>query len=259
MPKFSANLGFLWPQLPLLDRIDAAADAGFRAIELHWPFDIPAGEIRTACARHGLQLLGINTPPGDRSKGEFGLAALPGRERDFAESFRMAADYAREAGAGYLHVMAGIATDRNACRQALLANLDFACQLAPDMRLLLEAINVHDAPGYFYSRQDEVREIVDAVSSPKVRMMFDCYHVGRMGDDIVQALQRHAPFIGHIQIAAVPDRGEPDRGAVDYGHVFATLERLGYSGWIGCEYRPRGDTNAGLGWREKLGVSLGSG
>jgi hydroxypyruvate isomerase len=256
VPKFSANLGFLWPDLPLLDRIDAAARAGFGAIELHWPFDVPAREIRDACMRLDLQLLGINTPPGDRAKGEFGLAALPGRESDFAEAFRMTVDYAREAGAGYIHVMAGIAADRSAARRTLLANLELACAEAADITLLLEAINIHDAPGYFYSRQDEVRAIVEALAASNVRMMFDCYHAGRMGEDILVALERNMPFIGHVQIAAVPDRGEPDRRSVDYDAVFATLDRLAYAGWIGCEYRPRGDTTAGLDWADKLGFPL---
>lgn len=256
MPKFSANLGFLWPELSLLDRIDAAADAGFRAIELHWPFDVPAEELRASCTRRGVALLGINTPPGDRSRGEFGLAALIGRERDFAAAFRMTADYARRAGAGYIHIMAGLAEDRKAAHRTLLANLDLACAEAPDLMLLLEAINLHDVPGYFYSRQEQVREIIESSGAPNLRMLFDCYHVGRMGEDVVATLERCLPLIGHVQIAAVPDRGEPDRGAVDYRSVLASLHRLGYQGWVGCEYKPRGNTAGGLDWIEKLGLSL---
>lgn len=258
MPKFSANLGFLWPDRPLLDRIDAAADAGFRAIELHWPFDIPASDLRDACIRRDVLLLGINTPPGDRSKGEFGLAALSGREQHFAEVFRMTADYARAAGASAIHVMVGVVADRTAARETLIANLDFACREVPDLTLLLEAINIHDASGYFYSRQAEVRDIIETLGRHNLRMMFDCYHVGRMGDDIADLMERHLPLIGHVQIAAVPDRSEPDHGNVDYGGVFATLDRLGYDGWVGCEYKPSGDTDAGLRWLDTLAVSLKS-
>lgn len=257
MPKFSANLGFLWPDRPLLDRIDAAAAAGFRAVELHWPFNVPAQEIGNACARHGLALLGLNTPPGDRAKREFGLAALPGREQEFRDAFRLSADYARAAGAGYVHVMAGVAEDRNTARRTLFANLSDAAREAPDLMLILEAINIHDCPGYLYSRQDEVREVIETLALPNLRMMLDCYHAGRMGEDVVPTLERCMAFIGHVQIAAVPDRGEPDAGSLDYRQVFAALDRLGYRGWIGCEYRPRGETTAGLGWAEKLGVSLG--
>lgn len=256
MPKFSANLGFLWPELPLLERIDAAADAGFHAIELHWPFDTPASDIRAACLRRGLSLLGINTPPGDRSNGEFGLAAVPGREGDFAEAFLMTAGYARAAGASAIHAMAGIATDRDAALGTLLANLEFACAKAPDITLLLEAINIHDAPGYVYSRQARVRDVILQIARPNLRMMFDCYHVGRMGDDVLESLERFMPLIGHVQIAAVPDRAEPDHGLVDYREVLGKLDRLGYTGWVGCEYKPRGDTNAGLGWPARLGFPL---
>lgn len=257
MPKFSANLGFLWHDRPLLDRVQAAADAGFRAIELHWPFDTPATELRAACQGLDLELLGINTPPGDTATGEFGLAALPGREAAFADAFRMTAAYARAAGAGYVHIMVGNSERRDASHRTLLANLDFACSHAPDLTLLLEAINVHDAPGYFYSRQQEVQAIVAAHAALNLRMMFDCYHVGRMGENVVETLENCLPLVGHVQIASVPDRSEPDHGSVDYREVFAALDRLGYRGWVGCEYRPSGDTGAGLRWMEKLGLSAG--
>jgi hydroxypyruvate isomerase len=256
MPKYSANLGFLWPELSLLERIDAAADAGFRAIELHWPFDIAASDIRAACLRRDLQLLGINTPPGDRSKGEFGLAALPGRGGDFAEAFLMTAGYARAAGASAIHIMTGIARDRDGALGTLLANLELASAQAPDLTLLLEAINIHDAPGYFYSRSVDVKDVIVKLARPNLRMMFDCYHVGRMGDDVLESLERFMPLIGHVQIAGVPDRSEPDHGSVNYREVLGALDRLGYAGWVGCEYRPRGDTNAGLGWPARLGFPL---
>jgi hydroxypyruvate isomerase len=256
MLKFSANLGFLWPDRPLLDRIDAAARAGFRAIELHWPFDIPAEELRARCEQNGVVLLGINTPPGDLSKGDFGLAAVPGRQEDFRALFRMTAAYAHRAGARHVHVMAGVVADRDAGRDTLLANLSWALDHAPDLMLILEAINADDCPGYFYSRQDEARAIVERLSTPNLRLMFDCYHAGRTEVDFFAVLERCMPLTSHVQIAAVPDRGEPDRGALDYAPVFQRLEQLGYDGWIGCEYKPRGDTDAGLGWIESLGVTL---
>jgi hydroxypyruvate isomerase len=258
MTMFSANLGFLWAELPLLARIEAAARAGFPAIELHWPYDVPARDVRVACTRHGLRLMGLNTPVGDATKGEFGLGALPGREVDFAGAIRQAIDYALEAGAGSIHVMAGVTTglDSASCRETFTANL---ARLAPEaarhgLTLLLEAINQRDKPGYFYSRQDDAAEIIATVGAPNIRLMFDVYHCGVAEGDITWKLERLLPVIGHIQIAAVPSRGEPDEGEVDYRHIFATLARLGWDKPLGCEYRPRAGTDAGLCWREALGV-----
>lgn len=259
MAALSANLGFLWPDLPLLERIAAAARAGFPAIELHWPYDVPAAEVRVACERHGLALLGLNTPVGEAASGEFGLAALPGRESDFAAGMQMAIDYAAAAGAGAIHVMAGVTTgmDQRACRKALISNLArFAPEAASQgLVLLLEAINPRDKPGYFYARQDEAAAIIADVGAPNVRLMFDVYHCGVAEGDITRKLERFLPLIGHIQIAAVPSRAEPDEGEVDYRHIFKTLARLGWEKPIGCEYRPRAGTDAGLGWREALGVA----
>jgi 2-dehydrotetronate isomerase len=258
MIRFSANLGFLWPDRPLLERIDAAAKAGFAAIELHWPFDTPANDLRARCEANGVTLLGINTPPGDLAKGDFGLAAVPDREEDFRALFALTAAYARRSHARHIHVMAGVVEDRDAGRRTLLSNLAWALDHAPDLTLVLEAINPHDCPGYFYSRPDEVREIVELLATPRLGMMFDCYHTGRTETDLIAALDRCLPLTSHVQIAAVPDRGEPDRGVVNYAAVFDRLEYRGYDGWVGCEYKPRGDTDAGLTWLDTLGVTLSS-
>lgn len=258
MPKFSANLGFLWPGLPLLDRIEAAARAGFRAIELHWPFDIPAQDVRAQCARFGLTLLGINTAFGDAAKGEFGLAALPGREADFDRAFAQAADYARLSGARNIHVMAGVVVPpaRDAARATLIGNLRRAAQSAPDLTLLLEALNPRDVPGYFYSTVGEVAGIIGETGAPNLKIMFDVYHVGVAEGDILRKLAAFQPLVGHVQIAAVPSRAEPDEGEIAYAAIFEALDRIGYSGWVGCEYKPRGDTDAGLGWVRALGATL---
>lgn len=255
--RLSANLGFLWQDRPLLERIDAAAAAGFRAVELHWPYDVPPEQVRARCDDRGVALLALNTPI-DRARGEIGLAALPGREADFRTGFDRAAAYARDAGAPALHVMAGTladGADRDAAAEAFAANLGWAAAAAPDLRLLLEPLNPVDQPGYFYSRTDEAAAMIDRVAAPNLAIMFDAYHVGVVGDDVLATLARHFPRIGHVQIAAVPTRAEPDEGSVDFRALFAALDRLGYGGWVGCEYRPRGDTDAGLHWRETLGVS----
>ena len=258
MPKFSATLGFLWPDRPLLERIDAAAKAGFRAVELHWPYDVPAAHVRERCAKHGLVLLGINTPPGDTARGEFGLAALPGREADFERTFAEALEWGATAGAAAIHVMAGVvsAEDRPAARAALVGNLRRAAGMAPGMTLLLEGINQRDKPGYFYSAVDEKAQIIEEIGAPNIKIMFDVYHVGVSEGDIFRKLEAHLPAIGHVQIAAVPSRAEPDEGEIHYAHLFQELDRLGYRGWIGCEYKPRAGTDDGLAWVKRLNVAL---
>jgi hydroxypyruvate isomerase len=258
MPKFSANLGFLWPDRPLIERIDAAAKAGFRAIELHWPYDVPAEHVRDRCADLGLRVLGINTPLGDVANGDFGLGALPGRESDFEKGFAQSLDWGRQAGAAAIHVMAGVVApeSRPKGRETLVANLRRAAAAAPDMTLLLEGINQRDKPGYFYSTIRDKAEIIAEVGAPNIKIMFDVYHVGISEGDIFRKLDHYLPLIGHVQIAAVPSRAEPDEGEIAYANVLREIDRLGYAGWVGCEYKPRGDTDAGLGWTGTLGVTL---
>jgi hydroxypyruvate isomerase len=253
MPRFSANLGFLWPDRPLLERVDAAAKAGFKAIELHWPYDVPAADLKARAEHHGLAILALNTPVGTYD-GDFGLAAVPGREEEFRQGFGQALDYARAAGIPAIHVMAGIVPPARqaAAGATFLANLREVAPLAEQagVTLLLEPINRKDRPGYFYDRIDEAARIIEAIGSPALRIMFDCYHVGITEGHVLARLEAVLPLIGHIQIAAVPSRAEPDEGDLDYRAVFAAIDRLGYRGWVGAEYRPRGDTDAGLGWME---------
>ena len=260
MPRFSANLGFLWPGQPLLDQIASAARAGFRAVELHWPYDTPAAAVRDACARHGVTLLGVNTVRGDVAAGENGLGALPGREAEFQAAVDQSLAFCQDAGATSIHCMAGKvpAEDRAAGRATLLDNLKRASDKAEaaGVTLLLEPLNPADAPGYFYSTADEGADIIAALGRPNVRLMFDCYHVGRVGDDVIGTMERLWQVIGHIQVAAVPSRAEPDGGTLDYRPVLAAIDRLGYPGWVGAEYKPAGDTDAGLAWVDALGVTL---
>ena len=258
MPKFSANLGFLWPDRPLPDRIEAAARAGFKAVELHWPYEFGPESIRDLCARLGVELLGINTPLGDTAKGEFGLGAITGRETEFNQHFLIALDWGRRAGASAIHVMAGIVApeQKPQAKATLIANLRRVAQTAPDMMLLLEGLNPRDKPGYFYSTIGEKADVIAAVGAPNLKIMFDAYHVGISEGDIFTKLARYLPLIGHVQIAAVPSRAEPDEGEVAYGNLFRELDRLGYSGWVGCEYKPRGPTDEGLDWLRTLAVRL---
>ena len=262
MLRFSANLGFLWPDRPLLDRIDAAAAAGFKAIELHWPYDVPAAGVRARCDEHGLTLLGVNTVRGDVAAGENGLGALLGREREFQDAVDQSIAFCRAAGGHAVHCMAGVVPveAREPARALFVRNLQIAsAKAAPyGITLLLEPLNPRDAPGYFYATVDEAAPVITAAACANVRLMFDCYHVGMTGGDVTAKLERVWPMIGHVQIAAVPSRAEPDAGDVDYRMVFAALERLAYAGWIGCEYKPVASTDAGLAWAATLGVDLAS-
>jgi hydroxypyruvate isomerase len=259
MVRFSANLGFLWPGRPLLGQIDAAASAGFRAIEVHWPYDVPALDVKAACARHGLAMLGLNTVRGNRP-GDNGLAAVPGREADFAAALDQSLAYCRAAGFTAIHVMAGVVPAGQASAATTLFERHIALAAdkaaADGLTILLEPLNPRDAPGYFYASIERADAIITAVGRPNVKIMFDCYHVAVMQGDVLKRLERFMPRIGHVQIAAVPSRAEPDEGEIAYPAIFAALDALGYRGWVGCEYKPRGDTDAGLAWVKKLGVAL---
>lgn len=250
MPRFSANLGFLWPDRPLLDRIDAAAAAGFRAVELHWPYDTPAAEVRARCDARRVTLLGVNTSRG--REGESGLGALPGREAEFAAAVDQAIAFCVAAGGSAIHCMAGVIGDADpaAARDTFVANLRDASRAAEPhgLTLLLEPLNPRDAPGYFYSTVAEGAAVIEAVGAPNLRLMFDCYHVASVGQDVGATLRRFLPLVGHIQFASVPDRAEPDSGTPDYPDVFRAIDALGYAGWVGAEYRPRAATDDGLGW-----------
>jgi 2-dehydrotetronate isomerase len=258
LPRFSANLGLLWPERPLLRRIEAAAKAGFRAIELHWPYDVPAAEVAAAVRAGDLELLGINTPPGDVSRGERGLGAVPGREHDFQAAMDQSVAYCVASGASAIHVMAGNVdpSDRQRARAVFLDNLRIAAAkaAAEDLPVLLEPINPRDAPGYFYSTLAEAASLLDELSLPNIKLQFDVYHVAISEGDVLTKLKRYLPVIGNVQIAAVPTRAEPDQGEIAYAAIFAALDALGYNGWVGCEYRPRGDTDEGLRWMRTLGV-----
>lgn len=252
MARFSANLGFLWSDKPLLERIELAAKNGFQTIELHWPYDTPPEAVRDACKRLGLTLLAANTPLGN--PGESGLAALPAREADFQRVFQQSLDWCLAAGATAIHVMPGVIEDsqRAAATQTMIRNLQWAADLAAPVgvTLLLEAINPRDKPNYFYSTQAQSNAIREAAGRSNIKLMFDVYHVGVAEGDILTKLALYMPHIGHIQIAAVPSRAEPDEGEVNYPVVIKRIDELGYSGWIGAEYKPRASVEAGLGWLE---------
>lgn len=244
--KFSANLGFLWADRPLPDAIRAAKAAGFDAVECHWPYDTPPDAVNAALRDTGLPMLGLNTIRGN--PGENGLCALPGRQAEARAAIDGAIEYASAIGAQAIHVMAGVAQGP-AAQVAFLENLAYARAAAPaQITLLIEPLNRHDAPGYFLQTTAQAADLLARLALPGVKLMFDCYHVGRTEGDIVTRLEALMPIIGHIQFASVPDRGPPGQGEINYAHIFAAVAQLGWARPLGAEYRPKGATDDSLGW-----------
>ena len=251
MARYSANLGFLWSELQPVEAVAAAASAGFDAVEFHWPYDTPAAELRGAVEAAGIPALSVNTDKG--GEGMFGLCAVPGEEARALEAFDAALAYAAGIGAGFIHAMAGIAPE-GAGGDVFAAFLKAAAPKAASAGacILVEPINLIDVPGYALNSPEQAEQLIGAVGGPSVRMMYDCYHAGMSARDIKTDLERFLPIIGHVQIAAVPGRGEPDGGELDYPAVMALLDSLGYDGFVGAEYRPGGPTENGLGWLENF-------
>ena len=251
--RYSANLGFLWSDLPLQDGVRAAAAAGFDAVECHWPYETDPALIRAALAETGLQMLGLNVGRGDLAQGENGLAAVPGREAEARRLIDQALAYAAEIDVPAVHVLAGRAAGPLA-EATYVANLSYAAQAAAHgaRTILIEPLNSRDAPGYFLSTVEQALRVIEAVGAPNVKLMFDCYHVQLMEADLTHRLQRLLPHIGHIQFASVPERGPPDRGEVNFSHVFKVIAALGWDAPLGAEYKPRGATETTLGWLNSM-------
>jgi len=245
--KFSANLGFLWADLPLPAAIHAAKAAGFDAVECHWPYATPSQDVVRALADTGLAMLGLNTTRG--ATGEFGLSALVGREGEARAAIDQALEYAVQIGAGSVHVMAGFASGP-AAQDTFTGNLRYACDKAAPhgITILIEPLNRYDAPGYFLTTTAQARTIIEALGCDNLKLMFDCYHVQLSEGDLTHRLTDLLPLIGHIQFASVPDRGPPDHGEVAYDHIFRHIAALGWATPLGAEYRPGGDTDASLAW-----------
>jgi hydroxypyruvate isomerase len=253
MPRFAANLSMLYPQHDFLARFGAAAGDGFEAVEYLFPYDFTAAEIKLRLEDFGLTQALFNAPPGDWGKGERGIASLPGRESEFRSGFQKALEYAAVLGNDRIHVMAGLLPSedlRQKHHAVYLENLSHAAQEAAKVGItvLIEPINTRDMPGFFLNRQDQGQAVCKEVGADNLKVQFDFYHCQIVEGDVTSKLRRDFAGIGHIQIAGVPDRHEPNMGEVNYPWLFEEIDRLGYTGWIGCEYRPKGDTSEGLQW-----------
>jgi hydroxypyruvate isomerase len=257
MPRFSAHLDYLFTDRPFLQRIDAAAAAGFKAIECRFPEGVPAGEFKRALEHSNMQALGINSPTG--GKGEFGCCAVPGRQDEWRKSFAGALDYVATVGASAIHCLAGKIdpAERTAADAVFVENLKRAADQAGEknIKLYIEPINPGDMPGYFLNEVEHAADVIAKVDRPNLWLQYDFYHVQIVEGDLIRRFEKHRKIIGHVQCSQVPVRHEPDAdGEINYPFVFSAIDKLGYEGWIGAEYRPRGRTEDGLSWARPYGV-----
>ena len=259
MPRFAANLSMMFNEVPFLDRFDAAARAGFQGVEFLFPYEHPAAELRRRLAGAGLTQALFNLPPGDWAKGERGLACLPGRQAEFRAGVARALEYATALDCKLVHCMAGIVpagVSQATAGAVYAANLAFAAEQAQaaGVKLVIEPINHRDMPGYYLNTQAQGAAIVAAIGADRLGLQFDVYHVQVTEGDITKRMEQFLPVIAHMQIADVPARNEPGTGEIGWDFVFRRMDDLGYRGWVGCEYRPAGDTVAGLAWRTRFAV-----
>lgn len=257
MPKFAANLSMLYPELDFLDRFEAAAKDGFRAVEYLFPYAHDAKELKRRLDDNGLKQVLFNAPPGQWEQGERGMACLPGRETEFRSSIAKAVEYAETLECPRVHVMAGLApegSERAALRRTYLENLRWAAaeMAKANLDALIEPINTRDIPRFFLNRQDEAHAIVQETGAANLKVQFDLYHCQVVEGDVAMKIRQYLPTgrVGHFQIAGVPQRHEPDVGEVNYAYLFDVIDEVsaqcGWDGWVGCEYRPAGNTSAGL-------------
>jgi hydroxypyruvate isomerase len=250
MPKLAANLSMLWPEAPFLERFAAAARAGFRFVEYQFPYEHKAEEVARAARAARVEVVLHNLPPGDYARGERGIACLPGREVEFRAAVERGIEYARAAGCPRMNCLAGLAAPDAEHFEKLVANLRYAARklAAAGLELLIEPINTRSVPGFFLTTSRQAIEVLDAVGEPNAFLQYDLFHMQVMEGDLAATIERLRPRIGHLQLADVPGRHEPGTGEINFEFLLRHIDALGYAGWVGCEYNPRGDTVQGLTW-----------
>jgi len=250
VPKLAANLSLLFPQLDFLDRFAAAARAGFRAVEYQFPYAWPQEAVAEHARAAGVEVVLHNLPAGDAAKGDRGIACLPQRVSEFREGVERAIGYAKSAGCARLNCLAGIAPSGAKQFDALVENLRYAAArlAAAGMALMLEPINTRTVPGFFLANTRQALEALDAAGADNAFLQYDIFHMQIMEGDLARSIERLLPRIGHLQLADVPGRHEPGTGEINFGFLLQHIDRIGYGGWIGCEYNPLGDTSEGLAW-----------
>ncbi|HYD80555.1 MAG TPA: hydroxypyruvate isomerase [Paucimonas sp.] len=259
MTKLAANLTMLYNEVPFLERFDAAANAGFKAVEFLFPYAFEVDRLRDKLSTNGLELVLHNLPAGNWEAGERGIACHPDRVNEFQAGVEEAIRYACALGVAQVNCLAGIKpsfVDADAARQTFVSNLRHAADKlrAHGIRLLIEPINTFDIPGFFLSGTQQALAIIEETGSDNIFLQYDIYHMQRMEGELANTIKANLPRIKHIQLADNPGRNEPGTGEINYHYLFQLLDDLGYGGWIGCEYKPRAGTAAGLGWREAHGV-----
>jgi len=250
MPKLAANLSTLFPEHEFLDRFAVARAAGFRFVEYQFPYAHSAADVANAAREADVQVVLHNLPPGDASKGERGIASLPGREREFRESVERGIEYASAARCPRVNCLAGLASRDKAHFDTFVANVRYAARRLGEVgvRLMIEAINTRTVPGFFLVHSAQAIDVLNAAGEANAFLQYDMFHMQIMEGDLARTVERLLGRIGHIQIADVPDRHEPGTGELNFDFLLAHLDAIGYSGWVGCEYNPRGDTLEGLKW-----------
>ena len=257
MPKFAANLTMMFNEVPFPERFAAAAKSGFSAVEFLFPYDYSVVDVTSWLKEAELKSALFNMPPGNWAAGERGIASLPGREQEFIDGVHKSIEYAKAMGTPTIHAMAGLVpegADLELHRAVFVDNIGLAAKALAvhGLTLVIEPINSRDMPGYFLNTQAEAHAIRLEIGEPNLKVQMDFYHAQIMEGDLSMTFRNNFEGIGHIQIASVPDRHEPDEGEVNYAHVFRLLDELGYAGWVGCEYRPRGKTEDGLNWFKEM-------
>lgn len=257
MPKFAANLSMMFNEVPFPERFSAAAKAGFKAVEFLFPYDYTPAEVARWLKDNDLKNALFNMPPGNWAAGDRGMASIPGREQEFCDGVAKAIEYALALGTPTIHAMAGLlpaGADRDTHRATYVDNIWYAAkELAKHkLTLVIEPINMRDMPGYFLNLQSEAHAIRKEIGEPNLKVQMDFYHAQIMEGDLTMTFKNNFEGIGHVQIASVPTRNEPDAGEINYPHVFRLLDEMGYDGFVGCEYRPRGRTEEGLGWFKEM-------